>query len=255
MMGTGSTMKADGTMTSSPGMTKLEHEMSAKTCSRGLAMMFHGSMKGAHCFKVRIDNISTPSEFTASNGVKWTLPFSPGTFVATAKPNPFFEVGTRDRKVGLRALSEAGDPTALTAFVAQHYPDYGAFLVPLGGTKPKGILPGQAFEFFVVAGPSEKLYFVTMHGQSNDWFYGNPSGIALFDAAGKALGGDATAQVKVFDAGTEADEELGIGPSQGPRQPRPRYGPPDSNPLVRAATTDKRFLDTTSVMRVTVTPQ
>jgi hypothetical protein len=94
-----------------------------------------------------------------------------------------------------------------------------------------------------------------MMGQSNDWFYAAPSGIALFDAAGKAAGGDVSATIKLYDAGTESDEEIGIGPSQGPRQPHPRFGPDDPNPVVRLVTTDARFVDPAKHLRVTVTPQ
>lgn len=204
---------------------------------------------------VRIDNISNKNAFTASNGTKWTLPFSPGPFVVTSKPDPLFTEGAADRGLGLRALSEDGNPVPLTSYAKRTYPGSGAFLVPVGGTKPKGIVPGQHFLFFVVAAPGQKLHLASMFGQSNDWFYGTPSGIALFDASGKPFDGDATSQVKLFDVGTEADEELGIGPSQGPRQPHPRFGPPDAQPGVTLATSDARFTDVTNVMRVTVTPQ
>jgi len=220
-------------------------------------MLGHSMMAGigAHCFKVRIDNITTPNEFTASNGTKWSLPFSPGVFVVTNTSDPIYTVGKRDRGHGLRAQAEDGDPTALAANVEKTYPGSGVFLIPVGGTKPMGIRPGHWFEFYVVANPDQKLYFTTMFGQSNDWFYSTPSGIALFDASGKPTGGNVTSKVQIYDAGTEADQELGIGSTQGPRQPHPRYGPDDPNPLVRVAITDPRFVDVAKVMRVTVAPQ
>jgi hypothetical protein len=253
-----SMMRADGTMTSSPGLTRLSQEMSAALGCRAAArrLQLASPKAGGHrCFMVRIDNISSPNAFTASNGTTWTLPFSPGPFIVTSKPHPIFSLGTADRGQGLRALSEDGNPVPLTSYAERTFPGSGAFLVPVGGTKPKGIVPGQHFQFFVVAEAGQKLHFASMFGQSNDWFYGTPSGIALFDAGGKPLGGNATAQIKLFDAGTEADEELGIGPSQGPRQPHPRFGPPDAKPGVTLATSDSRFIDVTKVMRVTVTPQ
>ncbi|MBV8434999.1 MAG: spondin domain-containing protein [Candidatus Eremiobacteraeota bacterium] len=231
--------------------------MASGSCKSAMAAMHDRMMAGAltHCFKVRIDNISAADEFTASNGTKWSLPFSPGVFAVSSKGNPIFATGARDRKQGLRSLSEDGDPFALATYVEHAYPGSGAFLVPVGGTKPKGILPGESFEFYADAQPGQQLYLVTMNGQSNDWFYGTPFGIKLFDASGKPLGGDVTSNVKLYDAGTEADQELGIGSTQGPRQPHPRYGPDDPNPIVRLATSDARFIDVTKVMRVTVTPQ
>jgi hypothetical protein len=253
----GSMMRADGTMTASSGMTAMAHAMASMNSCNAMMSAMHRAMQKAtgHCFKVTIENISTADAFTASNGTKWTLPFSPGPFAVTTGANPIFAPGTRDRGQGLRALSEDGNPVPLTTYLEGAYPGSGAFLVPVGGSKPKGITPGERFEFYVVASAKQKLFFVSMFGQSNDWFYGTPSGIALFDGGGKPVGGDQTAAVKLYDAGTEADEELGIGPSQGPRQPHPRFGPDDPNPIVRLATSDPRFIDVSKVMRVTVTPQ
>jgi hypothetical protein len=259
----GTMMRADGTMMMSDGMMKMSHDMMMMTgsCQSMMAMM-HKMMMGhmmtgavTKCFKVRIDNVSSADAFTASNGTKWTLPFSPGVFAVSSKGNPIFATGSRDRGQGLRSLAEDGDGSTLATYVEHAYPGSGAFLVPVGGSKPKGILPGESFEFYAVAQPGQKLYLATMFGQSNDWFYATPSGIALFDAEGKPVGGDATSSVKLYDAGTEADQELGVGSTQGPRQPHPRYGPDDPNTSVRLATTDKRFVDVTQVMRVTVTPQ
>jgi hypothetical protein len=256
-MSSGSMMRADGSMTASPGLTAMAGSMAPMNNCHAMMGMMHQPMGStpSHCFKVTIENISTANAFTASNGTKWTLPFSPGPFAVTMGANPIFATGTHDRGQGLRALAEDGNPVPLTTYLEHAYPGSGAFLVPVGGSKPKGILPGEKFEFYVAAEPKQKLYFVSMFGQSNDWFYGTGSGIVLFDAGGKPAGGDVTSSVKLYDAGTEADEELGIGPSQGPRQPHPRFGPDDPNPNVRLATSDPRFIDVSKVMRVTVTPQ
>jgi len=249
----GGSMMADGSMRMSAAMkSMLQAREQSNNCKSMMALK--SSLKGAHCFKLRIDNIGRVDQYTASNGTRWTLPLSPGTFVVTSSGNPYFTLGRVDRGHGLKAQSEDGDPTMLATEVRAAYPESGAFLVPLGGTKPMGILPGHSFEFYLVASPSEKLYFTTMHGQSNDWYYGTTNGIALFH--GNAMThGDISSQVRLYDAGTEADEELGIGPSQGPRQPHPDYGKPDTNRDVRYAITDSRFLDAAKVMRMTVTPQ
>ena len=63
-----------------------------------------------------------------------------------------------------------------------------------------------------------------MFGQSNDLFYSNDRPIALFDAAGKPVRGDMTPQLSLWDAGTEVNEEPGLGPNQGPRQKTPEAG-------------------------------
>ncbi|GIK96251.1 MAG: hypothetical protein BroJett029_04600 [Alphaproteobacteria bacterium] len=53
--------------------------------------------------------------------------------------------------------------------------------------------------------------------ESNDLFYAHgPEGIALFDAAGKPVGGDLTHQVQRCDAGAEVNEAPGVEPNQAP---------------------------------------
>ena len=50
--------------------------------SAGLILSIAGIASGADNmatkFTIRIENITTPDAFTASNGVKWSLGFSPG---------------------------------------------------------------------------------------------------------------------------------------------------------------------------------
>ena len=57
-----------------------------------------------------------------------------------------------------------------------------------------------------------------MFGQSNDWFYASDTdGVRLFNGK-QPISGDLTSKVFLYDAGSEKDEEIGIGPNQGPRQ-------------------------------------
>src|SRR5262249_1030302 len=86
--------------------------------------------------------------------------------------------------------------------------------------------PGDTFEFKVTAKPGERLTIATMFAQSNDLFYApKEEGIALFDASGKPVAGDITSQILLWDAGTEVNEEPGLGPNQAPLQPAPNTGP------------------------------
>jgi hypothetical protein len=48
-------------------------------------------------FKVRIENTTAVDAFTASNGMKWSLGFSPGAWTVHTTPNPIFTVGKYDR--------------------------------------------------------------------------------------------------------------------------------------------------------------
>jgi hypothetical protein len=117
-----------------------------------------------------------------------------------------------------------------------------------------GIRPGQAFEFTVTAAPGQKLSLVTMFGQSNDWFYAPRSGIDLFNSNGQPIRGDVTAQIGLWNAGTEVDEEPGIGPNQGPRQQAPNTGV-DENGMVQPVANGAPYTQTSRLMRVTITPE
>ena len=41
-------------------------------------------------FTIRVENITKPDEFTASNGVRWSLAFSPGTAIVHTEKAPIF---------------------------------------------------------------------------------------------------------------------------------------------------------------------
>ncbi|MGE0399224.1 MAG: spondin domain-containing protein [Kofleriaceae bacterium] len=96
------------------------------------------------------------------------------------------------------------------------------------------ITPGQSYEIAFTAGKGQRVSFVAMLGQSNDWFFGpGPDGIALYDANGAPRSGDVTSDVMLWDAGTEIDQEPGVGDATGPKQPGPDYGAADTDATVR----------------------
>lgn len=208
-------------------------------------------------FKVRIENISTKDEFTASNGTKWTLDFSPGVWLTHNSSDPLFTIGEKDRGQGIEAIAEDGNPTMLAKSLQNQSGvlSSGVFNTAVGAAKAGGIRPGQVFEFAISAKPGEKLSFATMFGQSNDWFYApSGGGIALFDRNGTPISGDITSQIALLNAGTEVDEEPGIGPNQGPRQKAMNTGV-DENGVVQVVNDPSAFAQTNKVMRVTITPE
>lgn len=90
----------------------------------------------------------------------------------------------------------------------------GVFNTPVGTTEPGGAGPGNKYEFSFTAGPGSKLSFSTMFVKSNDLFYApSDDGIALF-VNNTAISGDITAQIMLWDAGTEVNEEPGMGANQ-----------------------------------------
>lgn len=69
------------------------------------------------------------------------------------------------------------------------------------------ILPGSSVSFKFHAGKTQALMFATMYGASKDWFFASQQpGIKLYDEQGKAMTGDVSSYVKLWDNGTKNDQ-------------------------------------------------
>ncbi|WP_224248342.1 spondin domain-containing protein [Hyalangium gracile] len=175
------------------------------------------------------------SELTSGTGA--ATPLSPGVFVVHRAAGPMYRLGEADRGMGLERIAEEGNPATLAQALSEFLPvgtKSGTFTAPDGdyGTMP--LTPGLAYSFEVKAFPGDRLSLVTMYGMSNDWFFGTaPEGIALFDAAGMPLTGDATAMIHLYDLGSELSEEPGVGANIAPQQPAPNTGAADTDNKVR----------------------
>lgn len=206
-------------------------------------------------FTVRIENISSADGQVASDGSKWPFALSPGMFVLNDK-NVLFTEGKPAKPNGLESQAEDGNPGGLiSSLETMHHATtlHGIYNTPAGAMGPGPIGPGGAYEFSFTATPKMKLYMAMMFGQSNDLFYApDAGGIALFDAKGNALSGDVTDKLVLWDAGTEVNEEVGIGPNQAPRQKMANSGPAENGVVHRAQ--DVRFYGKNAeLFRVTVT--
>jgi hypothetical protein len=189
-----------------------------------------GSDRGVD-FTVRIEDVSNQHLLKESKGDKG-VGLSPGMWVLHTGNNPIYSVGSR-ASVGLTRLAEDGNPEGLYSDLRdnQAVKATGAFNVAMTPYPVAGFIgPKQAFEFIVPnASPGDRLSFATMFIDSNDWFYSNNSdGIELFTADGAPFSGDVTSRTGLWDAGTEVNEEPGVGPNQAPRQLRPRTGPEEN---------------------------
>jgi hypothetical protein len=204
-------------------------------------------------FTVRIENISSRDGQTASEGTKWPFALSPGIWVAHDKDVTLFKEGMAASK-GLEMQAEDGNPEGLVKMLeAQNHMGHGDFNTPVGADGPGPIGPGGAYEFTVTAKPGMTLTVALMFGQSNDWFYAPEKGIELFKN-GKPASGDITSKFILYDAGTEKNEEPGVGRNQGPRQKAPDMGE-DEHGTVQKAKGSPFFSRTREFFRVTITPE
>jgi hypothetical protein len=233
----------------------LAHAVAISAACLGLAQgLVAQSAPAPTRFKIRVENISKGEALHLSNGK--TAPFvsAPALWVVHTGANPIFSGGQPDAGKGLETLAETGNPGPLakSLYGATGVAAVGADDTPVGATAGGPITPGQSYELEVSAAPGQYLSTAWMFGQSNDLFYSNDRPIALF-AGGKPVSGEMTAQLSLWDAGTEVNEEPGLGPNQGPRQASPDAGVAEKNAIahVRDRYAYPRVGD---VLRVTITP-
>jgi hypothetical protein len=163
---------------------------------------------------------------------------------------------------GLEAQAEDGNPAMLQKSLEEessHTSNSTAlmteiFNTPVGKDTPGPILPGGSYEFTLTATPGMTLQLIMMFGQSNDLFYAPEAGINLFNPNGQPVSGDITSRFILWDAGTEVNQEPGVGTDQAPRQKAPNTGAAE-NGVVSRVKDRFDYPATADVLRVTITPQ
>ena len=192
-------------------------------------------------FKVVISNVSKADTLQVPGAAATKAPIAPGVFVVSPDAATIFTPGKPAGKDGLEALAEDGNSEGLLKALQAKY-----------GDKADMFAPGLEFE--IKAKPGDRLSFATMFVQSNDKFYGPADGgIALFDAGGKPVSGDLTSLVRLYDAGTEKDEQPGAGLNQAPRQKAMNQGLSEGG-NVRMSDDGFAYPAVDSVIKVTITP-
>jgi hypothetical protein len=114
----------------------------------GVAGVASGNGDKLTKLKIRVENLTKPAAFSASNGVKWSLAFSPGVAVIHGGIAPIFTSGMKDRGKGLEAQSEDGDPGMLAKSLegGKGIKSATVFNLPVGASAPGPITPGAAYE-------------------------------------------------------------------------------------------------------------
>ncbi len=162
----------------------------------------------------------------------------------------FFDNG-EVASLGVEALAEDGDHTFLVEELEGL--NSGFVLDTINGRINGLTVAGDGYSFSFSANVGDTLMLVAMLAESNDWFYG-VNGLALFDEDGTPIVGDRSEHLRLWDAGTEVDEPLGIGPNQGVRQPAANTGPDQNSVITRLlpATTPELIPDARYNMRLII---
>ena len=192
------------------------------------------------------------------------VPLSPGAYAVHTDAVQLYTEGEA-ASAGIEGIAEDGTPTALAD--ALDGLD-GVSASAAFGDAPIGPTPddtNNSYSFSFEATSGDRLSFATMYVQSNDFYYGfAPEGLALFDGMGNPVSGDMTAEVMLFDAGTEGDQEPGVGLDQAVRQSGPDTGPMGEGSVMRVEDDGSDGLldndgytypPVANIIRVTITPQ
>jgi hypothetical protein len=222
--------KAGSTLTTAASLAALSLPLLA-------APAFAGDSDKPVTFTVTIESVSGGDTLKLPDGKATRAPIAPGVYAVFQGQSPIFTVG-RNASLALERLAEDGETKNMEAALA--------------GRLNSGLLIPD-FGVEIIAQPGDKLSFATMFVQSNDSFYGpRNGGIDLFDRDGRPVSGDITARLVLYDAGTELDEQPGVGPNQSPRQKQRNTGPGESHG-VRLVHNGFAYPPIASVIKVTVT--
>jgi len=249
----------DNTLQTSVGPKPIHIAPPVWTLSRNINTLFEADHAvpanglGTYAETASPDLLTTTLRF--ERGVSTSL--GRGVFLVHRDPGPLFIPESDDFGLGLEQLAEDSDESALLANLQSGDRDeaaVGALNTPVGMSSASIAAPGQAYEAHLKARPGDKLAIAMAFVASNDWFFGSPpEGIPLF------LGDfprweDVTPDMRLFDVGTEADEELDVGLSTGVQQAMPNTGRKDGITSVREVTAERYSTLINQHIRVTLTP-
>jgi hypothetical protein len=215
------------------------------------------TMGSVETFEVTVTNVSEPGTITTSDGGDVAVPLSPVAYAVHSADVSAFVEGEAASD-GLEALAEDGDPETLgeELSMVDGVETASAAATPDGSDGAGPLSPGDSYTFEVEAGHDHHLTVATMFVQSNDLFYAPvPGGMALFDGD-EPVSGDRTDELVLWDAGTEQNQEPGVGADQAPRQSGADTGPEEDGTVrpVSEVMDEHSYPDASEVIEVTVSP-
>ncbi len=222
----------------------------------GVKMFTDGTTASAGLEALAEDGSNTTMLEGITNNTGYASPFAPGVWaVHDQGATPIFAANEADRGAGLEALAEDGDPatlaTALEALTG--VTKSGVFNTPDGATAAGPLMPANTYSFTFDAEEGDYLNLATMLVHTNDLFYAfKGTGITLFEN-GTAISGDVTAQLELWDAGTEINEYPGAGNYQ-PARGGAASGPAESG-VVKIVDDSFVYPANTDAIKVTISVQ
>ena len=123
--------------------------------------------------------------------------------VYSGETNPLFQLGEKDKGIGLKELAQKGDGTKLKESLQKMSNVMRVYVVGSSAAAP-----GQKMEQVIETFDGYNLAYATMFGYSNDWFYANKETISSKER------GDITGKTALYDSGTGVNQYPGAGNSQ-----------------------------------------
>lgn len=190
----------------------------------------------APVFRMRfiLTNTSAPGDLATSAGAT-DIVLAPGLLVVHDADWPVYAEGEA-ASAGLEALAEDGDPATLAAALEAEAAVRSAQVVSIRDAETYAespIHPGESASVETPLTAAHRVTFLAMFGQSNDAFVATPpAGLTLDGTEAPALG------LGLWDAGTELNQEPGVGSDQAPRQAAANTGADEGGVVHQLASPD-----------------
>lgn len=205
---------------------------------------------------VTLANVAS-APLTASDDSEHEVKFAPGLVVVHTDAFALFEAGGTATPE-LEALAEDGDPTAIKEQLVANAEVVEALVVAREDEvtyEDAPMFPGQSAYAALTAVPGDAFVTVAfMFGESNDVLIASSAVPVTVDGAANT--GDWSSQLGLWDAGTEVNEEPGLGPNQAPRQASAGAGEPEGGVITAIDGTDAAgfaYPDAAGIASLTVT--
>ena len=208
------------------------------TCALGCRTEDETPETGPTQFNVNMENISAPGALIPSNDEPGDILFAPGILVVHTPDFALFEPGSPALWDGFEEMVEDGANAILieTLLAEDSVLSATSFAALDASYADAPMFPGERATQSIEAVSGDRLTVAAMFGESNDVFVA-ATDIALFDGdAPQDV--DASTMLQLWDAGTEVNEEPGLGDTQAPRQTEAGEGADENGNVVEIDGTD-----------------